>query len=232
MSASWQQSERNRRLARQLFSRFNFQTANHPRPSLRAIAKQSTTKRKSWIASSQELLAMTARSRYDFAFSRRECARVMHSHFARHERREGAGDPQERAQGMPGARCTHGFVQKARGRHHRFTGFNPALPAQWFYGFLRALPGDRLYCHRRCAKTFPHNLTPASGRQDHTTSPSASAPLVFARCSRPSHPVPNVRDDRETPLWRDGMARYEPVIWVRDQQQMLRHIGTTGKSVK
>jgi hypothetical protein len=27
---------------------------------------------------------------------------------------------------------------------HRFTGFNPAFPAQWFYGFLRALLGDRL----------------------------------------------------------------------------------------
>jgi hypothetical protein len=50
----------------------------------------------------------------------------------------------ERAQGMPGARCTHGFVQKSTRSSHRLTGFNPAFPAQWFYGFLRDLLGDRL----------------------------------------------------------------------------------------
>jgi hypothetical protein len=26
--------------------------------------------------------------------------------------------------------------------HHRYTGVNPAFPAQWFYGLFRALPGD------------------------------------------------------------------------------------------
>src|SRR5438445_4113419 len=25
----------------------------------------------------------------------------------------------------------------------------PAFPAQWLYGLLRALPGERLFCHRR-----------------------------------------------------------------------------------
>jgi hypothetical protein len=28
---------------------------------------------------------------------------------------------------------------------------------------------------------LPENLTPASGRQDHTTSPSAASPFVHAR---------------------------------------------------
>jgi hypothetical protein len=51
-------------------------------------------------------------SRRDSAFSQRECARVMHSHIAP-QGKEGAGAPQEREQGMPGARCTHGFVQKS-----------------------------------------------------------------------------------------------------------------------
>ena len=36
----------------------------------------------------------------------------------------------------------------------------------------------------------PHNLTPASGRQDHTTSPSASATFVFVTfASTASHPA-------------------------------------------
>src|SRR5258708_3153192 len=47
------------------------------------------------------------------------------------------------------------------------------------------------------------NLTPASGRQDHTTSPSASATFVFVTSpSTASHR--NVRDDRDPPL-----------MWVR-----------------
>ena len=46
------------------------------------------------------------------------------------------------------------------------------------------------------------NLMPASGHQDHTTSPSALAPLVLRYSPRPLHPAPNVRDDRDTPLYR------------------------------
>jgi hypothetical protein len=48
-----------------------------------------------------------------------------------------------------------------------------------------------LFCHRRLADIavsgpkgrhrLPRNLTPASGRQDHTTSPSAKAPFVRAK---------------------------------------------------
>ena len=47
------------------------------------------------------------------------------------------------------------------------------------------------------------NLMPASGHQDHTTSPSASAPFVkgaFASTASRS----DVRDDRETPLCEAG----------------------------
>jgi hypothetical protein len=43
------------------------------------------------------------------------------------------------------------------------------------------------------------NLTPASRRQDHTTSPSASAPFVKSAASVHRIP-PRVRDDRDTPL--------------------------------
>ena len=56
---------------------------------------------------------------------------------------------------MPGARCTRGLVCEVHKRKctraYRFSGGNPAFPAQWFYGFLRALPGDRLSCHRHLA---------------------------------------------------------------------------------
>jgi hypothetical protein len=60
------------------------------------------------------------------------------------------------------------------------------------------------------------NLTPASGRQDHTTSPSASASFVRAltapdaiasTASRPAY-----RDDREPPLQGDETVRDKEVI--------------------
>jgi hypothetical protein len=50
------------------------------------------------------------------------------------------------------------------------------------------------------------NLTPASGRQDHTTSPYAASPFVHApkRATTlpcPPHLCPTFRDDRDTPLF-------------------------------
>src|SRR5438552_9239613 len=41
-------------------------------------------------------------------------------------------------------------------------------------------PVTGLFCHRHFAGIIPRTLAPASGRQDHTTSPSAEALLVRA----------------------------------------------------
>ena len=108
-------------------------------------------------------------------------------------------------------------------------------------GFPRAMvltvsfvisPVTGLVCHRRFAdidashpvgpETSPQNLTPASGRQDHTTSPYATTsfvctalvahdpkdrPAITIACRRCRvHRIPpRFRDDREPPLWgRDG----------------------------
>jgi hypothetical protein len=77
----------------------------------------------------------------------------------------------------------------------------------------------------------PQNLTPASGRQDHTILPSAATSLVSvpgnrsqvfrpalrshraqdAAASIASHAY--VRDDRDTPLLWGGMAKVLDVIW-------------------
>ena len=90
-------------------------------------------------------------------------------------------------------------AQEKRTRAYRFSGSTPAFPAQWLYGLLRALPGDRLFCHRRSARTgFRADLTPAPGRQDHTTSPYAHATYV-SRSHRVHRIPPHVRDDRERP---------------------------------
>jgi hypothetical protein len=87
----------------------------------------------------------------------------------------------------------------------------PAFPAQWFYGFLRALPGDRACLPPSSCAFFPQDLIPASGCQDHTTSPYASVPFVQRAIRAPDTSAStasrtNVRDDREAPLLRDRMA--------------------------
>jgi hypothetical protein len=81
-----------------------------------------------------------------------------------------------RAQGKPGARCTRSLAcesDKAHERsHHRFTGNTQPSLRNGFNGYFVLSPVTGLFCHRR-SRIQPATLTPASGRQDHTTSPSA-----------------------------------------------------------
>src|SRR5438034_3771012 len=126
----------------------------------------------------------------------------------------------QRAQGKPGADCTRGLVcqthSNRRTRAYRFSRNSPAFPTQWFYGLLRALPGERA-----CLPPSPlrslllRNLAPASRRQDHTTSPYAfahSSTLARLKQKRPPHSSPTHRDDRETPLVWAGVTEEVPLI--------------------
>ena len=105
---------------------------------------------------------------------------------------------------MPGAWCARSracSVESTRVSHHGHTGNTRHSPRDGFNGFLRALPGDRaLLSPSSLRSLLLKNLTPASGRQDHTTSPSASLRSRQQHRLRPPHPAPNVRDDREAPL--------------------------------
>jgi hypothetical protein len=80
----------------------------------------------------------------------------------------------------------------------------PGIPARnGFNGFLRALPGDRA-CLPPSSTDNSANLTPASGRQDHTTSPSAHMPFVSdtatSTASRPASVTIAIRPS----VGRDG----------------------------
>src|SRR5260370_36202958 len=102
---------------------------------------------------------------------------------------------------MPGARCTRSLACELNKAHersrHGHTGTHPAFPAQWFYGLLRALPGDQALLAPSPALLLA-DLTPALGRQNHTTSPSATTPSSLAPpASTASRPA--FRDVR-TPL--------------------------------
>jgi hypothetical protein len=103
----------------------------------------------------------------------------------------------------PIAACAMVVVESTR--VSQVTPESPGTPRAMVYGLYRALPGDRALLPPSLSGMTSANLTPASGCQDHTSSPSASAPFVKS-ASASTASRSNVRDDRETPLCvgRDG----------------------------
>jgi hypothetical protein len=84
---------------------------------------------------------------------------------------------------MPGARCTRGLVCKL---HKEMRTIRPSL-RNGFNGLFRALPGDEFVlspssadmdCLSPVGPTHLRQLDTSNGCQDHTASPSASAPFV------------------------------------------------------
>jgi hypothetical protein len=113
---------------------------------------------------------------------------------------------------MPGAdapAAARGVVDSTRVSHHGHTGVARHSPRNGFNGFLRALPGDRA-----CLPPSPprslllKNLMPASGHQDHATSPSAASIARQARRPRPPHPAPTFVTLRNAPPSGAGPNRY------------------------
>src|ERR1700732_4826025 len=79
------------------------------------------------------------------------------------------------------------------------------LPCTVVYGLFRALPGDRALLPPSPAELSSANLTPASGCQDHTTSPSARALFVNSTAasttSRPASVTIAIRPSSGTRQW-------------------------------
>jgi hypothetical protein len=107
----------------------------------------------------------------------------------------------------PVAACAARKHRRQQPRVHRI---NRHSLRNGFNGFLRALPGDRAF--------LPPSLARRSTRLcELSASVGAPEPHDFTvrllrhssdDVPRPSHPAPNVRDDREPPL-----------LWVRDKRE-------------
>src|SRR6266404_2111723 len=122
---------------------------------------------------------------------------------------------QQRAQGMPDARCTRGRVcsKKAHALATTGTPHQPAFPARWCYGLYVISPVTGLFCHRHrrnCSRQLDASVG-ASGPHDFAVRKPAR---TSARRLRPPHPALYVRDDRETPLRGDGTEMDIDLIWV------------------
>jgi hypothetical protein len=98
---------------------------------------------------------------------------------------EGAGNAGRLVR--PQATCARVEVEGTR--VSQVTPKTPGIPRAMVYDLFRALPGDRALLPPSPAD-HSANLTPASRRQDHTTSPSVSAPFVIgASASTASRPA-------------------------------------------
>ena len=95
-----------------------------------------------------------------------------------------------------------------------------------FNGLFRALPGDRALLPPSPALLIA-DLTPASGRQDHTTSPSASAPFVCSAI-RVHRIPPRGRDDRVSPLCGTGRRGYRLICVFGKSEYFCKRGWTRG----
>jgi hypothetical protein len=160
--------------------------------SLRAKRSNPSRRKKGeWIASrlrspsyGGQVVAYASRNdgRHDLAFSRRDASELCVI----------LAPKNRRAQRRPGARCTRGLACKMhKANAHEHTGsaesIRPSL-RDGFTAYNGLSPVTGLCCHRRPREASPlKNLTPASGCQDHTTSPYATvAPVSRAAASTAS----------------------------------------------
>ena len=114
---------------------------------------------------------------------------------------------------MPGAQCARSLVcekTNTRVSHHGHTGTTRHSPRNGFTAYFVLSPVNRAFLPPSPARLLA-DLTPASGCQNDTTWPYASAPsvrLAIARLTppRPLHPVPRFVTTRDPPLLseRDG----------------------------
>src|SRR6202165_2470043 len=131
------------------------------------------------------------------------CVRILAARCARALRRlppseRTRGRRESRVRAAPAISCakmhkkTHTSIQVQR----RQSGF----PCAVGYGLFRALPGDRAFLPPSSPRSLLlKNLTPASGRQDHTASPAAKTAFVIRRLR--VHRTPRrARDDLDPPL--------------------------------
>ena len=114
----------------------------------------------------------------------------------------------------PRSACIKGSTRQ----NHRWCRIIRPSLRNGFTAYIALSPGTGLFCPRHFrGKLLPcENLAPASGRQDHTTSPSASAPLVLRR--QGVHRIPlRVRDVAQRPsVGRDQIAIV--LIWPSSQE--------------
>ncbi|MGY3485702.1 hypothetical protein ACVW1C_003585 [Bradyrhizobium sp. USDA 4011] len=120
--------------------------------------------------------------------------------------------------------------QKAREVGPQVRPGDPGVPRAVGLRLIRALPGETgLVCHRlhwTRLRLVKRHLP--LGRQACTISPSAMRRTRLARFSRPPHPAPNVRDDRDTPLSEEAGRGLVMLSWGLGEEEYFLRADWTG----
>src|SRR6266566_9995676 len=139
------------------------------------------------------------------------------------EKQEGAGNAGCALHPRPRVR-----KKSTRVSNHRYTA-STGIPCTMVLTVSFVIsPVTGLFCHRHFAGIIPRTLAPASGRQDHTTSPSASAPLVLRRCRVHRIPYPTSVTIAIRPSCGNGTARVVSLIWGKREAEYFCAQGWTG----
>ena len=116
--------------------------------------------------------------------------------------------------------------KRKRTRAYRFSGgIRPSLRNGFTaYSALSPVTG---FLATVAHRIFPRSLTPASGRQDHTTSPSASACVRRSQAPRPPHPTARFVTCA-TPLSSGETRGVKPLICPTAKAKYFSQEGWTG----
>jgi hypothetical protein len=128
--------------------------------------------------------------------------------------------------GKAGCRSTRSLackVNKAHEHsHHRFAGLTRPSLRNGFNDLFRALPGDRALLPPSPADLSSANLTPASGRQDHTPSPSADQALSSLAPPASTASRPALMTLRNAPLWVRTARLSELICFRREAKYFCK----------
>src|SRR4051794_28647936 len=110
---------------------------------------------------------------------------------------------------MPGARCTRSLawekIEPHEYRHREVHRFHPAFPHAMVLTVSSVIFPVIGFVVTVASGILPARLTPASRRQDHTTSPSASSAVRPQHISVHRIPSPTSVTIAKRPSWWDGM---------------------------
>ncbi len=134
---------------------------------------------------------------------------------------------------MPGARSTRSLAWKMKKpheqSHHRYAATSRHSLHDGFTAYSVLSPVTGLSCHRRLQVTTCKLDASVGAPGPHSFAVRGSA-VRLAGTSRPSHPAPNVRDDREAPLLIGGGTReMMVVIWGVGQVRWLAALWHDGQ---
>jgi hypothetical protein len=163
---------------------------------------------------------IAALRRHGFAISRRELPEVCQLF---------ALPSEQRAQGIPGARCTRGLACKGRRETHtsiQVQRRQSGIPCAMVLRLITRSPRRSGFFVTVAGGVLTADLTPASRRQDHTTLPSALATPV-KRAVASTAPRSAFVTLRNAPLCGAGCKSYS-VILVSEKQKYFFKRGWTG----